>query len=362
MQDIKLPLHQRHEELGGKIIPFAGFLMPVRYSSDKDEHNTVREKVGIFDVSHMGEFKVTGSGSLEFLQYITSNDVSRLVPGMAQYSCLPNENGGIVDDLIVYMIDTDHYFLVVNAGNIEKDWNWISQYKNDNVVLENVSDNYCLFAIQGPLAEKTLQKLTDTPLSTIKYYHFMMGNLTGIHNVMISATGYTGAGGFEVYLPKEKALEVWNSILKVGEEFGIKPIGLGARDTLRMEMGFCLYGNDINDTTSPIEAGLGWITKFSKDFIGKAVIEKVKEQGPTKKLVGFKMQERGIPRSGYKIVDGQGNEIGEVTSGTMSPSMDVGIGLGYVKVEYMAPDTDIFIDIRNKHIKAKIHKLPLLTS
>ncbi len=360
MSDKILALNKVHEELGGKMIPFAGFVMPVRYSSDKDEHITVREKVGIFDVSHMGEFTVKGSGALDLLQKVTTNDVSKLVPGKAQYNCLPNLDGGIVDDLIIYMMGENDYFLVVNAGNIEKDWNWIKQFANDSVKMENVTDNYCLFAVQGPLAGKALSKLTSTNLEGISYYSFELGAVAGAENVIISATGYTGAGGFEVYVPIKDGETVWRKILEAGSEFGMKPIGLGARDTLRMEMGFCLYGNDIDDTTSPIEAGLGWITKFVKDFNGRSHVEAVKTNGPNRKLVGFIMDDKGIPRTGYPLMDANGNSIGRVTSGTMSPSMNVGIGLGYVSVDHAAVGSEIYVEVRNKLLKATIHKLPLL--
>lgn len=360
MSDIKLALNDVHESLGGKMIPFAGYVMPVRYSSDKEEHITVREKVGIFDVSHMGEFALKGEGALDLLQKVTTNDVSKLVPGKAQYNCLPNLEGGIVDDLIIYMKGENDYFLVVNASNIEKDWNWISQFADDSVEMKNVSSDYCLFAVQGPLATSALQKLTDVQLSEVKYYSFVEGEIAGVSEVIISATGYTGAGGFELYVPVARAVEVWNKVLEAGEEFGIKPIGLGARDTLRLEMGFCLYGNDIDDTTSPIEAGLGWITKFTKDFNGREIIEKVKTEGPSRKLVGFKMIDRGIPRGGYNILDADGSKIGHVTSGTMSPLLNIGIGLGYVELPYTKPESEIFIEVRNKSIKAQVHKLPLI--
>src|SRR5690606_35592320 len=355
-----IPLNALHEQIGGKMVPFAGYNMPVRYSSDIEEHMTVRNDVGVFDVSHMGEFIREGPDALDLIQRVTTNDASKLVDGQAQYSCLPNKEGGIVDDLIVYRIAAEHYMLVVNASNIDKDWNWISQFNTKNVEMRNVSDNMCLFAVQGPKAMATLQKLTSVSLKDVKYYHFEIGDLAGIPNVIISNTGYTGAGGFEVYLAAEHATTVWNEIFKAGEEFGIKPIGLGARDTLRLEMGFCLYGNDIDDTTSPFEAGLGWITKFTKDFTNAENLKKQKEQGVTRKLVGFRMVDKGIPRHDYAIVDGKGNKIGKVTSGTMSPVLGTGIGLGYVGTEFAAPGTEIFIDVRGRALKAAVQKTPLI--
>jgi aminomethyltransferase len=359
MEPKKLPLHHIHEQYGAKIASFAGYLMPVRYTSDKEEHLAVRNNAGIFDVSHMGEFIVRGPKALELIQQVTSNDASKLVPGKAQYSCLTNDKGGIVDDLIVYMLLEDEYLLVVNAANIEKDWNWISGKNNAGAELENISDDICLFAVQGPKATEILQQLTETALPAIKFYHFKKGTFAGKDNVIMSATGYTGAGGFEIYVNKEDAEDVFKDITEAGSDYGIKPIGLGARDTLRMEMGYCLYGNDIDETTSPIEAGLGWVTKFTKDFPGKEIFERQKEEGVTQKLAGFKMVDKGIPRQGYAILNGDGDEIGRVTSGTMSPSMNVGIGLGYVKTSYSSPGTSIFIDIRRKPVEAKINKLPL---
>jgi aminomethyltransferase len=355
----KIQLNDLHEALGGKMVPFAGFNMPVRYSSDIEEHKTVREGVGVFDVSHMGEFLVQGPKALDLIQKVTSNDASKLINGQAQYSCFPNEKGGIVDDLIVYKFEDEKYMLVVNASNIDKDWNWINQHNSMGAVLENISDTLSLFAVQGPKAIEAVQSLTPVDLSAIKFYHFTEGEFAGVQNVIISGTGYTGAGGFEIYVKNPDAEKVWNAIFEAGKDFDIKPIGLGARDTLRMEMGYCLYGNDITDETSPLEAGLAWITKFTKDFINSENLKKQKEEGVNKKLVGFIFQEKGIPRANYTITNAQGEEIGEVTSGTMSPSMGVGIGLGYVKTEFAVPGMEIFIAVRNKSISAKIEKLPL---
>ncbi|MBV6644822.1 MAG: glycine cleavage system aminomethyltransferase GcvT [Cyclobacteriaceae bacterium] len=355
----KIPLHHLHQSLGAKIVPFAGYEMPVRYSSDKEEHHAVRQSVGVFDVSHMGEFKLTGPNALELIQAVTSNDASKMVDGQAQYSCLPNDRGGIVDDLLVYRISTEKYLLVVNASNIEKDWNWIKSKDKWNVPMKNISEEIVLLAVQGPKAQITLQKLTEIDLSAISFYRFIQGELAGT-DMIISATGYTGAGGFELYIPKGHAEKVWKSIFAAGEEFDIKPIGLGARDTLRLEMGFCLYGNDIDDTTSPLEAGLSWITKFSKDFTNADALRKQKETGVSQRLVGFEMVERGIPRKDYTIVDEQGNSIGRVTSGTMSPSLEKGIGMGYVKTGFHQVDTELFIQIRNKSLKAKVVKPPFL--
>ncbi len=356
----KIQLNDLHVALGGKMVPFAGYNMPVRYSSDMEEHKTVREGVGVFDVSHMGEFMVTGPKALDLIQKVTSNDASKLINGQAQYSCFPNEKGGIVDDLIVYKFEDEKYMLVVNASNIDKDWAWINQHNTIGAELENISDKLSLFAVQGPKAIEAVQALTPVNLSEVKFYHFTVGEFAGVQDVIISGTGYTGAGGFEIYVKNEDAEKVWNAIFEAGKAYDIKPIGLGARDTLRMEMGYCLYGNDINDETSPLEAGLGWITKFTKDFINSENLKKQKEAGVDKKLVGFIMQERGIPRGHYPIVNTDGEVIGEVTSGTQSPSMGVGIGMGYVKTEYAAPGTDIAISVRNKNLAAKIEKLPLL--
>ncbi len=340
------------------MVPFAGYNMPVRYSSDLDEHHTVRKAVGIFDVSHMGEFLVSGPQALDLIQRVTSNDASKLTPGKIQYSCLPNQNGGIVDDLLVYCLAQDEYMLVVNASNIEKDWNWISQFNTNGAELKDISDDLSLFAVQGPKAAAALQSLTQVDLANMAYYTFDKGEFAGVPNVIISATGYTGAGGFEIYVPNENAKEVFEKIMVAGAEHGIKPIGLGARDTLRLEMGYCLYGNDITDETSPLEAGLGWVTKFTKDFTNAQNLKAQKEQGVTRKLVGFEMMEQGIPRSHYEIVNAAGETIGEVTSGTMSPSLGKGVGLGYVQTDYTVPGTEILIKVRNKQLKAQIVKLP----
>lgn len=353
-------LTQKHISLGAKMVPFAGYNMPVSYSGLNDEHATVRNSVGVFDVSHMGEFILKGEGALDLIQRVTSNDASVLVDGKAQYSCLPNNDGGIVDDLIVYRIDEKSYMLVVNASNIEKDWNWIKQHNTENVEMHDISEKTSLLAIQGPNAMATLQKLTDIKLADIPYYAFVKGKFNGVDNVVVSNTGYTGAGGFEIYFENEYAEKMWDSIFEAGKEFGIKPIGLGARDTLRLEMGFCLYGNDIDDTTSPIEAGLGWITKFTKDFTNRTNIEKQKTDGVTKKLVGFEMIDRGIPRHDYQIADAQGNIIGKVTSGTQSPTLNIAIGMGYINKDFAKADTEIFIMIRDKAIKAKVTKMPFL--
>jgi aminomethyltransferase len=353
-------LTQTHIALGAKMVPFAGYNMPVSYSGLNDEHATVRNAVGVFDVSHMGEFILKGDNALKLIQKVTSNDASVLTDGKAQYSCLPNEKGGIVDDLLVYRIDEKTYMLVVNASNIEKDWNWIGDHDTFGVEMHNISEKTSLLAIQGPQATATLQKLTSVNLSEIPYYSFAKGTFCGVENVIISNTGYTGAGGFEIYFENEDADKIWNAIFEAGQEFGIKPIGLGARDTLRLEMGFCLYGNDIDDTTSPIEAGLGWITKFTKEFTNRAAIEKQKTEGVTKKLVGFEMIDRGIPRHDYQIADANGTIIGKVTSGTQSPSLNIALGMGYVNIEYSKAGTEIFILIRDKAIKAKVCKIPFL--
>lgn len=353
-------LSQKHIALGAKMIEFAGYNMPVSYSGLNDEHNTVRNAVGVFDVSHMGEFILKGDNALDLIQRVTTNDASVLTDGKAQYSCLPNGKGGIVDDLLVYRIDEKTYLLVVNASNIDKDWNWISSHNTKGVDMKNISERTSLLAIQGPKAINTLQKLTDINLSAIPYYSFVKGNFCGIDNIIISNTGYTGAGGFEIYFDNEHANKIWDAIFEAGKEFGIKPIGLGARDTLRLEMGFCLYGNDIDDTTSPLEAGLGWITKFTKDFTDKQHMLALKEKGVSKKLVGFEMIDRGIPRHGYPIVDIAGNSIGIVTSGTQSPTLNKAIGMGYVSTSFAKPDSEIFVQIRDKNIKAKVAKIPFL--
>ena len=347
-----------HEALGAKLVPFAGFNMPVSYEGVNAEHETVRSAVGVFDVSHMGEFLLSGENALTLIQKVTSNDASTLEIGKAQYSCLPNETGGIVDDLIVYRLKENQYLLVVNASNIEKDWNWISQYNDLGVEMKNLSDDYSLLAIQGPKAVEAMQSLTSIDLSSIKYYHFEVADFAGIDYVIISATGYTGSGGFEIYCKNNEVEHIWNQVFEAGKEFGIKPVGLAARDTLRLEMGYCLYGNDINDTTSPLEAGLGWVTKFNKQFTNSINLLAQKEAGVTKKLVGFEMTERGIPRHDYEIVDKNGLQIGIVTSGTMSPNLGIGIGMGYVTVANAAIDTKIYINIRNKKIAAKVVKMP----
>lgn len=347
-----------HEQLGAKMVPFAGYNMPVQYEGVNAEHETVRNGVGVFDVSHMGEFLLTGPNALELIQKVTTNDASTLTIGRAQYSCLPNGKGGIVDDLIVYRIKDEQYLLVVNASNIEKDWNWISSHNDLGVEMRNLSDDYSLLAIQGPKAVEAMQSLTSVDLSAIKYYHFEVGPFAGVEHVIISATGYTGSGGFEIYCKNSEVEQVWNKVFEAGAPYGIKPIGLAARDTLRLEMGFCLYGNDIDDSTSPIEAGLGWITKFTKDFVDADKLKAEKEAGVKRKLVAFEMIDRGIPRHDYAIQDANGNTIGKVTSGTMSPSMKIAIGLGYVDVANAGVDSEIFIDIRDKGVKAKVVKLP----
>lgn len=347
-----------HESLGAKMVPFAGYNMPVQYEGVNIEHETVRNGVGVFDVSHMGEFFLKGENALALIQKVTSNDASKLIDGKAQYSCLPNNEGGIVDDLIVYKITDNHYMLVVNASNIEKDWNWISSHNDLGVEMINNSDAYSLLAIQGPKAAEAMQSLTSIDLINMPYYSFQIGEFAGVNDVIVSATGYTGSGGFEIYFKNEDAVTIWARVFEAGAAFGIKPIGLAARDTLRLEMGFCLYGNDINDTTSPLEAGLGWITKFDKEFTNSVNLKKQKEEGVTRKLVGFELIERGIPRHDYEIVDANGNIIGIVTSGTQSPSINKGIGLGYVPTAFSAVDSDIYIRIRNKDIAAKVVKLP----
>ena len=347
-----------HESLGAKMVPFAGFNMPVSYEGVNAEHETVRNAVGVFDVSHMGEFLLSGENALALIQKVTSNDVSTLEIGKAQYSCLPNNDGGIVDDLIVYKIKEEQYLLVVNASNIDKDWDWISSFNDLGVDMKNLSEDYSLLAIQGPKAVEAMQSLTSIDLSAIKYYHFEVADFAGIENVIISATGYTGSGGFEIYCKNLEVEQIWNKVFEAGADFGIKPVGLAARDTLRLEMGFCLYGNDINDLTSPLEAGLGWITKFTKEFTNSENLKKQKEAGVSKKLVGFELIERGIPRHDYEIVDADGNNIGIVTSGTQSPSLGKAIGMGYVKTEFSAVDSEIYIVIRDKKIAAKVVKLP----
>lgn len=355
------PFTEKHISLGAKMHEFAGYNMPIEYTGIIDEHLTVCHAVGVFDVSHMGEFWVKGPQALPFLQKITSNNVAALTPGRVQYSCLPNEQGGIVDDLLVYQYEPQKYLLVVNAANIDKDWAWCTANNTEGAGLENASDRMAQLAVQGPRALATLQKLTSMDLSGIPYYHFTHGPLAGEADVIISNTGYTGAGGFELYFRPEAALRIWDAVFEAGAEFGIKPIGLGARDTLRLEMGFCLYGNDLDDTTSPIEAGLGWITKFveGKDFTGRALLERQKAEGVTRRLVGFEMVDRGIPRHGYALctADGQ-EEIGRVTSGTLSPLRKVGIGMGYVRPQYAKPGTEISLDMRGRKLRAVVVKPP----
>ncbi|MCB9016226.1 MAG: glycine cleavage system aminomethyltransferase GcvT [Lentimicrobiaceae bacterium] len=349
-----------HEAFGAKMVEFAGFYMPVQYEGLLTEHETVRKAVGVFDVSHMGEFWVKGPKALEFVQWVTSNDASVLVDGKVQYSCFPNDKGGIVDDLLVYRINNETFLLVVNAANIDKDWAWVNSQNTIGATLYNASDEISQLAIQGPLALKAMQKLTDTTITDMEYYTFKKVTFAGIKDVILSTTGYTGAGGCEIYFANEDAPAIWKAVFEAGAEFGIKPIGLGARDTLRLEMGFCLYGNDINDTTSPIEAGLGWITKFAdhKNFINKEALLRQKNEGVQKKLVGFEMIDKGIPRQHYPIMDADGNTIGEVTSGTQSPSLKLAIGMGYVPVAMAKPGTEIMINIRDKALKAKVVKLP----
>jgi aminomethyltransferase len=357
------PFTQKHIELGAKMAGFAGYNMPISYSGINDEHAAVRNSAGVFDVSHMGEFILKGENALDLIQRITSNDASKLTDGKAQYSCFPNKDGGIVDDLIVYCLEENKaYMLVVNASNIEKDWNWIQQFNDKQVEMHNISDKTCLLAIQGPNATRILQPLTDKDIMNLKYYTFTKGTFAGVENVLISATGYTGAGGVEIYFQDmdNDADKIWEAIFESGQKGGIKPIGLGARDTLRLEMGYCLYGNDIDDTTSPLEAGLGWITKFSKPFTNSGYFEKQKADRLTKKLVGFEMLEKGIARHGYEIKDFEGDIIGRVTSGTQSPTLGKAIGMGYVETKYSAIDSEIFISIRNTLLKAKVVKMPFV--
>lgn len=356
----KTALTDVHIALGAKMVPFAGFNMPVQYSGINDEHETVRTAVGMFDVSHMGEFILKGEKALDLIQKVSSNDASKLYDGKVQYGYLPNDNGGIVDDFLTYKIDDKTYLLVVNASNIDKDWDWISKFNNEGVEMKNISDETSLFAVQGPKAADALQKLTDIDLAPMEYYSFQKGVFAGVDNVLVSATGYTGAGGFEIYVANEDAEKVWNAIMEAGKEYGIKPIGLGARDTLRLEMGFCLYGNDIDDNTSPLAAGLGWVTKFTKDFVNSENLKAEKEKGVSQKLVGFEMIDRGIPRHDYEIVDADGNKIGRVTSGTQSPSLKKSIGLGYVDTAFAKEGTEIFISIRNQPIKAIVRKPPFV--
>ncbi len=357
------PFTHKHIALGAKMAEFAGYNMPISYSGISDEHAAVRNNCGVFDVSHMGEFILKGDGALDLIQRVTTNDASKLTNGKAQYSCLPNNKGGIVDDLLVYCVEENKvYMLVVNASNIEKDWNWIQQHNTGNVEMHNISDKTCLLAIQGPNATKILQPLTGMDILNLKYYTFTKGVFAGVENVLVSATGYTGAGGVEIYFEDKDgaADKIWDAIFEAGKASGIKPVGLGARDTLRLEKAFCLYGNDIDDTTNPLEAGLGWITKFTKEFTAKNIIEQVKADGVTRKLVGFEMIDRGIPRHDYKIKDASGNEIGKVTSGTQSPSLQKAIGMGYVAVEHSAFDSEIYVEVRDKLLKAKVVKVPFL--
>ncbi|WP_231459046.1 MULTISPECIES: glycine cleavage system aminomethyltransferase GcvT [unclassified Pedobacter] len=351
-------LTEKHIALGAKMVPFAGYNMPVTYEGINAEHATVRNGVGVFDVSHMGEFILKGENALDLIQRVTSNDASKLYDGKVQYSCLPNKDGGIVDDLLVYRLDEKTYMLVVNASNIEKDWNWINQFNDKAVEMHNISDKTSLLAIQGPKAADALQSLTEVDLASMEYYTFVKGTFAGVENVLISATGYTGAGGFEIYFNNEDADKIWDAIFEAGAAYNIKPIGLGARDTLRLEMGFCLYGNDIDDSTSPLEAGLGWITKFSKTFTNAEALQAQKEAGIQKKLVGFEMIDRGIPRHDYEIADAEGNIIGKVTSGTQAPSLQKAIGMGYVAKDFAKEGSEIFINIRNTPIKAKVVKFP----
>lgn len=356
-------LTKTHESLGAKMVPFAGYNMPVSYEGVNAEHETVRKALGVFDVSHMGEFLITGANALELIQKVSSNDASKLTIGKAQYSYLPNETGGIVDDLIIYQIKEDTYLLVVNASNIDKDWAHISKY-NESIGAEmrNISEDYSLLAIQGPKAVEAMQSLSSHDLAEIKFYNFIVGDFAGIEHAIISATGYTGSGGFEIYCKNSEVEQVWNKVLESGSNYGIKPIGLAARDTLRLEMGYCLYGNDIDDTTSPLEAGLGWVTKFTKDFVNSESLAKEKARGAERKLVAFELDERGIPRQGYDIVDGQGKKIGVVTSGTMSPSLAKGIGLGYVPKIFSELGSKINIQVRKNAVPATVIKLPFYKS
>ena len=358
----KTPLYDKHVALGAKIIDFGGFLMPVQYEGVKAEHEAVRSAAGIFDVSHMGEFLCEGKDALALIQKITTNDASVLVPGKAQYTCMPTKDGGIVDDLLVYMLAENKYLLVVNASNIEKDWDWISSFAEGDVTLTNQSDDYALLAVQGPKATFALQSLTDADLDSIKFYNFTQGVFAGVNNVIISATGYTGSGGFELYIPADKAAEVWDKVMESGEKVGLAPAGLAARDTLRLEMGYCLYGNDITSETSPLEAGLGWITKFKKeaDFVAKDVLLKQKEAGVKRKLVGLELIDKGVARKDYDIVDSNNNKIGFVTSGTMSPSLNVAIAMGYVATDFASEGSEVAVQVRNKSLKAKVVKFPFL--
>lgn len=356
----KTALYDKHVSLGAKIVPFAGFEMPVQYSGVTEEHFAVREKAGLFDVSHMGQFFIEGAGAKDLLQFVTTNNVDALENGKAQYSCLPNEDGGIVDDLIVYKMADEKYFVVVNASNIDKDWDHISKYNTFGAQMTNASDEMSLLAVQGPKATEILQKITETNLSEIPYYHFTVGSVAGVSDVIISNTGYTGSGGFEIYFNNESAEKLWDAVIEAGAEEGIIPCGLAARDTLRLEKGFCLYGMDIDDTTSPIEAGLGWITKFDKDFVSKDIFAKQKEVGVGRKLVGFELTDKGVPRHDYPVVDAEGNVIGKVTSGTQSPMKKIGLGIAYVDKPHFKLGSEIFIQVRNKNIPAKVVKMPFV--
>jgi aminomethyltransferase len=356
-------LNKVHKALGAKMLPFAGFEMPIQYEGVNAEHETVRNAVGVFDVSHMGNFFVEGKDALPFLQYITSNDVSKLTPGKVQYSCFPNENNGIVDDLLVYQLDDDKYMLVVNGANLDKDWNWVTQHAKDfDVKLENLSDQYSILAVQGPKSPELMQRMagTSADLANLKYYTWTKADFAGHKDILVSATGYTGEKGYEIYVKNDLVEDIWNELFKQGADLGIKPIGLGARDTLRLEKGYCLYGNDIDDTTSPIEAGLGWITKFTKDFINSANLKQQKDNGVSRKLVAFKLKDKGIARHGYDIVDENGQKIGYVTSGTMSPTLKEAIGMGYVPVDKAKAGSDILIQIRKKQVPAEVVKLPFV--
>lgn len=354
----QVPLNDVHVALGAKMVPFAGYNMPVQYEGVNIEHDTVRNGVGVFDVSHMGLFKISGENALDLIQKVTSNDASVLVNGKAQYSYLPNYKGGIVDDIITYKVNDTEYLMVVNASNIDKDFEWIASHNSMNAAFENLSDQYSLLAIQGPKANEAMQSITNVDLTNLKFYTFEVGTFAGKENVIVSATGYTGSGGIEIYAKNEDIVDIWNAVLEAGKEFGIKPIGLAARDTLRLEMGYCLYGNEINDTTSPIAAGLGWVTKFTKDFVNSEAIKADKENGVATKLIGFELIDRGIPRHDYEIVDAEGNVIGHVTSGTQSPSLGKGIGMGYVNKEFAKEGSEIFIRIRKNDVKAQVVKTP----
>ncbi|HLL41556.1 MAG TPA: glycine cleavage system aminomethyltransferase GcvT [Segetibacter sp.] len=355
------PFTEKHKALGAKMAEFAGYYMPISYSGINDEHATVRNNAGVFDVSHMGEFILKGENALELIQRVTTNDAGKLTTGKAQYSCLTNESGGIVDDIIVYCIEEKKtYMIVVNASNKDKDWNWISRFNTNSVEMHNISDKTCLLAIQGPNAARILQPLTEIDIANLKYYTFAKGTFAGIANVLVSATGYTGSGGVEIYFEdkNDNADKIWNAIFEVGKPQGLKPIGLGARDTLRLEMGYCLYGNDIDDTTTPLEGGLAWITKFTKNFTAKEILERQKAEGVRRKLIGFEMIDKGIPRHGYEINDENGNKIGEVTSGTQSPTLGKAIGMGYVLKDFSSAGSKIYIKVREKRLEAKVMKLP----